>query len=466
MAKKIRFPLQMNGADVRTIEDLRENFDLESVLGYFTNGKLITWLKDRYYDNEAVAIEALSVDDTDLNQKLMSILGISADTETEEIDLETIQRRNEKLMLLRQITDDKEIIDNVDSVAFNQDELYDILDEGVATIYLCQNEFEVPLTVKNRCYIGLGNPTVKLRQTEHMDLSELNIKFKNVNFKGDVEHSLIEKLCEVLTKAAEEGKIEEKDNSKNAIQLIEEYKGKLIASPSICTYKNVILTNNFHGELNYFSDHITSRDTLINNIRSHIQRPYDNRRSKVEELSNDNADTLIRYSIYNAVEGNFYYDSIEKISKALQELIKQLQDLGSSIPDSMQTLDINYTNYPSISYQEITRRLNDDVVRTGSGYSIYDYIEKYARIEASTHTEYVRTFFGGMNKEVTTYDCYETEFGIVSKIADDTQRLYELNCNSLEREIRNYVEQFIKYINNLFTARLEEIQKLIENQNI
>ena len=42
---------------------------------------------------------------------------------TEEIDLEEIQRRNEKLMLLRQITDDEEIIDNVDCVAFNQDEL-------------------------------------------------------------------------------------------------------------------------------------------------------------------------------------------------------------------------------------------------------------------------------------------------------------------------------------------------------
>ena len=54
MAKKIRFPLNMNGTDVRTIEELREYFDLESVLGYFANGKLVTWLKDRYYDNESI----------------------------------------------------------------------------------------------------------------------------------------------------------------------------------------------------------------------------------------------------------------------------------------------------------------------------------------------------------------------------------------------------------------------------
>lgn len=153
MAKKIRFPLQMNGADVRTIEELRENFDLESILGYFTNGKLITWLKDRYYDNEAVAIEALSVDDTDLNQKLMSILDVATDTETEEIDMEVIQRRNEKIMLLRQITNDKDIINNIDRIAFNQIDLQDFLKNEYDVIYLCENEFNIPVSGRNLTFI-------------------------------------------------------------------------------------------------------------------------------------------------------------------------------------------------------------------------------------------------------------------------------------------------------------------------
>ena len=49
MARKIRFPLKMkNGAEVRTLDELKENFDLESVLGYFADGKLSTWLADRY----------------------------------------------------------------------------------------------------------------------------------------------------------------------------------------------------------------------------------------------------------------------------------------------------------------------------------------------------------------------------------------------------------------------------------
>ena len=186
MAKKIRFPLQMNGTDVRTIEELRENFDLSSVLGYLTNGKLVTWLEDRYYDNEATPVRALSTDETDLNQKLMSILGVSDDVKTEEIDLEEIQRRNEKLMLLRQITDDEEIIDNVDCVAFNQDELYDILDDGKETIYLCQGEFNIPLTVKNVMYIGLDDPIVFLRAYDNVNFASLNVNFVNICFGWDI----------------------------------------------------------------------------------------------------------------------------------------------------------------------------------------------------------------------------------------------------------------------------------------
>ena len=38
MAKKIRFPLKLaEGAEVRTLEELREHFDLEALLGYYKN---------------------------------------------------------------------------------------------------------------------------------------------------------------------------------------------------------------------------------------------------------------------------------------------------------------------------------------------------------------------------------------------------------------------------------------------
>lgn len=188
MAKKIRFPLKMNGTDVRTIEELRENFDLESVLGYFANGKLATWLKDRYYDNEAMAVESLSADDEKLHQKLCSILKVSY-TEENSIDIATVKRKNEKLAFLKQVNDGEKWISKVDAVAFNQEDLLDILDTGTEKmIYLYEGDFEIPLTVKNITYFGINNPSVLLRAYDNVNFSSLNLKFVDLCFGWDVSN--------------------------------------------------------------------------------------------------------------------------------------------------------------------------------------------------------------------------------------------------------------------------------------
>lgn len=224
MAKKIRFPLQMNGTDVRTIEELRENFDLESVLGYFANGKLVTWLRNRYYDNEAMAVEALSANDSELNQKLMSILGVSADENAEEIDVRTIQKRNEKLMLLRQITDDQEIIENVDCVAFHQEELNQLLKEGKKKIYLCQGEFTIPICEADVTYTGISNPTVSIVVDDGSNIKLGNMVLNHIKCTSDSSDILLQlgmrykngdgvekddiKAIEYLKRAAELGNAE------------------------------------------------------------------------------------------------------------------------------------------------------------------------------------------------------------------------------------------------------------------
>ena len=60
MVKKIKFALEMkNGELVRDIESLREYFDIEKVVAAFLDGKLLIWLEDRYYDEEAEAVGKL-----------------------------------------------------------------------------------------------------------------------------------------------------------------------------------------------------------------------------------------------------------------------------------------------------------------------------------------------------------------------------------------------------------------------
>ena len=45
---------------------IRENFDLESILGYYASGKLVTWLSDRYYDIESERMKLLDASSEDL----------------------------------------------------------------------------------------------------------------------------------------------------------------------------------------------------------------------------------------------------------------------------------------------------------------------------------------------------------------------------------------------------------------
>ena len=183
MAKKLRFPLNMNGTDVRTIEELREHFDLESVLGYFANGKLATWLRDRYFDNLAADVEKLDPAESGLNAKLCNILGVEYSAEEDETDLEAIRIRNEKLLKLRQITSDKTIIGAVDLVAFSQDELFDILDEDTEVVYLCGDQFSIPPGRTNIRYVGVNKPLVLLNGSSVSEYENNGISFENTRFE-------------------------------------------------------------------------------------------------------------------------------------------------------------------------------------------------------------------------------------------------------------------------------------------
>ena len=183
MAKKERFALMMeDGAQVRNIDDLRAHFDVGSVVRDFSSGKLLTWLQDRYYDEEADAIRAINDDDNLLEAKLCKIFNVETPEE--------IERRLERLNRLKQYTNDEKILSKVDFVAFDQEDLADLLDEGVDEIYLCANRFVIPLRMKNKVYIGVGEAVAVIRSKEPVDFAKINITFKNVAFDDDYQKFL------------------------------------------------------------------------------------------------------------------------------------------------------------------------------------------------------------------------------------------------------------------------------------
>ena len=100
---------------------------------------------------------------------------------------EIIARRKERLELLKKYTNDKNILACVDFVAFDQEDLADLLDEDAKEIYLCENNFVIPLRMKNKNYIGVGKAVAIIRSKEPVDFDKLNITFKNISFDDDYQ---------------------------------------------------------------------------------------------------------------------------------------------------------------------------------------------------------------------------------------------------------------------------------------
>ncbi len=205
MAKKIKFPLQMkDDVAVRDLDELCEHFDLDKVIGCFLDGKLLSWCEARYYDAEADAIRALDKDDAGLHRRLCEIFGVEYHAEeAPKIDVEAVEERNRRLGELKQYTSDSAVLEKVDQVAFNQEELADLIDEGYSEIYLCNNSFVIPLRVRNKHYIGIGKAEAVIRSQERVEFEELGITFDDVKFDEAYEKLTHETPEELYRKGCE-----------------------------------------------------------------------------------------------------------------------------------------------------------------------------------------------------------------------------------------------------------------------
>lgn len=181
MAKKIKFPLEMkDGVMVRTIEELRVNFDAEKFMGHFLSRKLHTWLQDRCYEAELNDVKDINPTDKNAVLKLCKVFSIEAGSIEIGVAVEDIVKRQVKLRRLRQVLDDKEIFDNLDSVAMDQNELETILKKGIDNIYLFEGSFEIKNTVGNVSFTGIKEPKVSVAGSAVFDFEAGNIAFEKV----------------------------------------------------------------------------------------------------------------------------------------------------------------------------------------------------------------------------------------------------------------------------------------------
>lgn len=184
MARIVKFSLIMkDGYHVeKNIEEMREYFDLERVLSYFHDGKLQRWLKINGYREEADQIAELS-EGTQLVQNLCQILGVEVKNDvSSDVDVEAFKDKSVRLRRLKQYTTDNEILKLVESVAFSQDELDALIDEGAVKIVLCDARFIIPLQVQGTKYYGVGRAVAVIESDMVVDFVAQHIEFYGVAF--------------------------------------------------------------------------------------------------------------------------------------------------------------------------------------------------------------------------------------------------------------------------------------------
>jgi hypothetical protein len=73
MAKAIKFNLILDKNPVRSLDDLRDNFNIEDLLGAYRNGSLKRWLESRELTQEIAELDKISGDDINAARELSRI---------------------------------------------------------------------------------------------------------------------------------------------------------------------------------------------------------------------------------------------------------------------------------------------------------------------------------------------------------------------------------------------------------
>lgn len=171
MARKIRFPLKMkNGAEVRSLDELKENFDLESVLTYYVSGQLIAWLKNYNYDKTTAdtitKVEALDKNAPDISKQLCEALGVEY-VESEDVKLDEAKEKLDREKLIKQLLTEEQI----EHLATNQEELDELIENGTKKVYLAFGSFYITDDSVEYIEVKDTNPII----THFYDVNEGNI---------------------------------------------------------------------------------------------------------------------------------------------------------------------------------------------------------------------------------------------------------------------------------------------------
>ena len=98
MAKTIKFNLVCDDHQVRTLEDLRNNFCIEDILQYYKDGLLAKWLRVRGYQTELEQVKKINSNSSqEIIKRLIPIFGLTISNDEIEYATSTIAYKEKRI---------------------------------------------------------------------------------------------------------------------------------------------------------------------------------------------------------------------------------------------------------------------------------------------------------------------------------------------------------------------------------
>jgi len=189
-----QLPLPVNGKTITSLQMLLSETQPEELYPLLHDHSLLHWLITQGQEDLAYKLAQL-LRTTSFFTEFRSALGFPAEHnhELSEEELRSFSARKKRVAIY---TNDETALSNPYTVAFNQDELNEILFLGIKAIYLCEDAFRIPLAITGVHYIGIGGAVIKqpLSHAEYhnsgiivdgIPLPEHPVKYLNPNAKVD-----------------------------------------------------------------------------------------------------------------------------------------------------------------------------------------------------------------------------------------------------------------------------------------
>lgn len=422
--KDIKTPVILRAGDriIHSLKEMQELLTPEILLQHHVTGNLRLWLEQQFYEKEAAEISKIKIDEPGCLSKLCSILNITYDKTISDEDKIELEKRKEKIRLL---TDNEEIISLPEATAFHQGELVELLNKNFKKIYLCEEEFSLPIKIPNVEYVGVGNATIRNPYTTEQ------YKKMGISITGIPLTDKIDSVAESIAKEAAQANGYD-DFSEKHTSLAGLFHQKLHIEQRPTHYRLVLDT--WAATKQYSSKHDCQKA-----IEALIKKAYDQAESYI---------TVGNPKSISKEMTNFYSEHLHEMIDPHMERLQQIATMSktqSAYEDLKKLIDDSYTFFLNIFEKEL--RENCDYYHMYKKQYFIDMVD-IAEYDARTYDSGI---WGGLEKILTDKIKYGISFNI------------GISIQELQKDLNDHCGTFLKAAHKEYCNYIAEIESILDS---